>query len=83
MKKNWQTYLLKCSDGTLYCGVTNDLERRLEKHNQGTASRYTRTRLPVELAAVRNDLTKSEAFKLEYYIKKLPAARKIKALTDE
>jgi putative endonuclease len=78
--KDWLVYLLKCSDHSLYCGVTKDLEARLFKHNQGIASKYTRSRLPVELVATRKDLTKTEAFKLEYQIKKLPAGRKISVL---
>lgn len=78
--KNWQVYLLKCSDNSLYCGVTKDLENRLSNHNKGTASKYTRSRLPVNIVAVKNDLTKKEAFKLEYQIKKLPAGKKISAL---
>lgn len=76
----WSVYLLKCADQSLYCGVTTDLEVRLQKHNQGTASRYTRARRPVTLAAVRENLEKSAAFKLEYRIKQLPAHRKIAAL---
>lgn len=80
--KDWQVYLIKCSDSTLYCGVTKDLETRLQKHNQGTASRYTRSRLPVKLAAVRKNLTKEQAFKLEYRIKKLSAKDKILALEN-
>ncbi|MBC8440147.1 MAG: GIY-YIG nuclease family protein [Deltaproteobacteria bacterium] len=78
--KDWLVYLLKCSDHSLYCGVTKDLEARLFKHNKGIASKYTRSRLPVEVVAARKDLTKSDAFKLEYQIKKLSAARKISAL---
>jgi putative endonuclease len=66
----------------LYCGVTKDIENRLIKHNEGTASKYTRARLPVELAAIRNNLTKSEAYKIEYRVKKLPADRKITILED-
>ncbi len=81
--KDWQVYLLKCSDRSLYCGVTNNLEQRLLKHNQGIASKYTRSRLPVELAAVKNGLTKSKAFKIEYQIKKLPAGKKISALENK
>ena len=46
---NWVCYLLRCADDTLYCGITNDLERRLAAHDAGTASKYTRVRLPVEL----------------------------------
>ena len=80
--KNWSVYLLKCSDNSLYCGVTNDIDCRLIKHNEGTASKYTRARLPVELAAVRNNLTKSEAHKIEYWIKKLPAGKKITILEN-
>ncbi|MCF8075367.1 MAG: GIY-YIG nuclease family protein [Desulfotignum sp.] len=76
----WSVYLLECADQSLYCGVTTDLEARLVKHNQGTASRYTRSRRPVTLAAVRNNLEKSAAFKLEYRIKQLPAGQKIVAL---
>jgi len=81
--KDWSVYLLKCSDNSLYCGVTTDLEARLLKHNQGTASKFTRARLPVELAAVHENLSKSEAFKLEYQIKKLPADKKIPTLKTE
>ncbi len=81
--KDWQVYLLKCSDRSLYCGVTNNLEQRLLKHNQGIASKYTRSRLPVELVAVRKGLTKSKAFKIEYQIKKLPAGKKISALENK
>ena len=51
--ENWSTYLLKCSDATLYCGVTNDLKKRIASHNQGTGSKYTRSRIPVKLAAAR------------------------------
>ena len=81
--KDWQVYLLRCSDNSLYCGVTNDLEARLSKHNKGTGSKYTRSRLPVELVAVKKGLTKSKAFKIEYQIKKLPASKKINALKNE
>jgi len=79
---SWSVYLLKCADNSLYCGVTTDIEARLFKHNQGTASKYTRTRLPVELALVKKNLIKSEAFKLEYKIKKMPTDKKIAALKD-
>ncbi|MCK5542605.1 MAG: GIY-YIG nuclease family protein [Desulfobacterales bacterium] len=81
--KDWQVYLLKCSDSSLYCGVTNDLGIRILKHNKGLASKYTRSRLPVELVAVRKDLNKSDAFKLEYEIKKLPAGKKISVLENK
>ncbi len=81
--ENWVVYLLRCSDNSLYCGVTNNLEIRILKHNQGVASKYTRSRRPVTLAAVRKNLTKRDAFKLEYRIKTLSAEKKISALEDK
>ena len=82
MKTDWSTYILQCADGSFYCGVTNNLENRLARHNEGSASKYTRSRLPVTVAAVRSNLTKSHAFRLEHYIKKLPARKKIEALAS-
>lgn len=79
---DWSVYLLKCADTSLYCGVTKDIENRLMKHNEGTASKYTRSRLPVELAAIRANLSKSEAYQLEFRIKKLPASEKISYLKN-
>ena len=72
----WRVYLLRCFDGSLYCGVTTDIERRLSEHNQGVGSRYTRTRLPVSLVWQSRELTKSEAFKEEYRIKRLSKVMK-------
>jgi predicted GIY-YIG superfamily endonuclease len=67
----WKVYLLRCSDDSLYCGTTNDVERRLQEHNHGTGARYTRSRLPVELVWSSCELTKSVASKEEYRIKRL------------
>jgi putative endonuclease len=69
-------YLLRCADGTLYCGWSTDPERRLRQHQAGTASRYTRRRLPVELVYTREFETRSEAMREEIRIKQLPAAEK-------
>ena len=80
--KNWSTYLLKCSDHSLYCGVTKDFKARLKEHNGGAASKYTRSRLPVELVGIRQDLTKSQAHKLEYRVKKSPKHKKVQVLKD-
>jgi putative endonuclease len=68
---SWRVYLLRCSDNSLYCGATTDIERRLTEHSLGVGSRYTRTRLPVRLVWSSEELTKSEAFKEEYRIKRL------------
>jgi len=64
-------YLLKCNDNTLYCGYTNNLEKRILTHNNGKASKYTRGRLPVKLVYVEEHSTKSSALKKEYKIKQL------------
>jgi putative endonuclease len=69
-------YLLRCSDGTLYCGWSTDPQRRLHQHQAGTASRYTRGRLPVELVYSREFATRSEAMREEARIKRLPPAEK-------
>jgi putative endonuclease len=69
-------YLLRCADGTLYCGWSTDPERRLRQHQDGTASRYTRTRLPVDLVYTREFETRSEAMREEVRIKRLPPAEK-------
>jgi putative endonuclease len=69
-------YLLRCADGTLYCGWSTDPERRLRQHLRGTASRYTRTRLPVELVWTHRCESRSEAMREEIRIKRLPAREK-------
>jgi len=69
-------YLLRCADGTLYCGWSTDPERRLRQHQAGTASRYTRTRRPVELVYTQEFATRSEAMREELRIKALPAGDK-------
>nr|NJM03247.1 GIY-YIG nuclease family protein [Desulfobacula sp.] len=79
---SWSVYLLKCADNSLYCGVTTDIGLRISKHNRGKASKYTRARLPVEVVAVKGNLMKGEAFRLEYQIKQLPARKKRSALEN-
>ena len=75
-KSNWVCYLLECADGTLYCGITNDLKKRLAAHNAGTAAKYTRGRTPVRLAHVEPYADKSTALKREMQIKRMPRGRK-------
>ena len=76
----WHVYLLECRDLTLYCGITNNIHRRLAQHNEGTASKYTRGRRPVILVSSRAVSNKSEALKLEAKIKKLSTHKKCEAL---
>ncbi len=71
------TYMLFCSDNTLYTGWTKDIERRLSEHNQGKASKYTRVRLPVKLAYLEEYETENDARKREVQIKKLTRAQKL------
>jgi putative endonuclease len=68
--------MLRCRDGSLYAGITNDLGRRLAAHAAGKASRYTRSRLPVTLAYQEPQSTRSRALKREAAIKKLPRSQK-------
>ncbi len=74
--KTWFVYILRCADGTLYTGITNDLTRRCDQHNAGTASRYTRSRLPVVMVYQEVQATRSLALKRELAIKKLSRQQK-------
>lgn len=70
--------MLRCVDGSLYCGWTIDLDRRVEQHCAGRASRYTRSRLPVELAWSCEMPSRSEAMREEVRIKGLSRAEKLR-----
>ncbi|HPL64413.1 MAG: GIY-YIG nuclease family protein [Syntrophales bacterium] len=72
----WLVYLVRCADGTLYCGVTNDLARRMKEHNAGRGAVYTRGRLPVRIEAQSVPMTRSEALRLEMKIKKTQRRKK-------
>lgn len=72
MQKNSNvTYMLRCSDGTLYTGWTNNIEKRLKAHNEGKGGKYTRTRIPVELVYLEEYDTRQEAMSREVQIKRL------------
>ncbi len=71
------TYIVKCSDKTLYTGWTNNLKKRLEAHNSGKGAKYTKTRRPVELVYFEEYDTKQEAMKREYAIKQLSRQKKL------
>lgn len=77
--KNY-TYLVECADGTLYCGWTNNLRRRIDAHNEGKGAKYTRPRLPVRLVYFEEFETKEEAMSREWNIKQLPRAKKLKLI---
>lgn len=70
------TYMVRCADGSLYTGWTTDVERRVRCHNAGKGAKYTKPRLPVELAYVECFDTKEDAMRREAAIKKLSKERK-------
>lgn len=79
----WYVYIVCCGDGTLYTGITKDLEKRIEAHNSGKGgARYTRSRRPVQLVYSEQVESKSTAAKLEYQIKRLPLSKKERLVTS-
>ncbi|NJL93042.1 MAG: GNAT family N-acetyltransferase [Anaerolineae bacterium] len=78
----WVVYLLETADGTLYTGITNQLERRLQQHNQGKGARYTATRRPVSLLAAWQTANRAEASRLENLLKKRSRAQKLALVTE-
>jgi len=72
--------MLECADGTLYTGITNDLEKRLAAHNSGTASKCTRSRLPVKLVFAEDQPDRAAASRREIEIKRLPRSAKLALL---
>lgn len=77
----WTVYLVRCGDGTLYCGITNDLAARLAAHQAGRGAKYTRGRGPLEVIYERRVRGKPRALRLEAQIKRLPRARKLALVT--
>ena len=75
--EQWIVYLLRCGDGTLYTGIAKDVNRRCRQHNAGTASRYTRSRLPVRLVFREAHVSRSSALKREAAIKALSRRQKL------
>ncbi len=77
----WVVYLLRCRDGSLYCGITNDLYNRVQKHNEGKGAKYSRTKRPVTVAWVEKASNKITAMKREYQVRKLTKAEKEQLVT--
>jgi putative endonuclease len=74
----WYVYIVECRDGSLYTGITTDVTKRIQTHNQGKGAKYTKTRLPVVLRASFDGFDKSTAAKEEYRIKQLTRKDKLK-----
>lgn len=79
----WTVYILRCGDGTLYTGCTNDLPRRLEAHRKGRGAKYTRSRPPVELVYREEVPDKSAALRREIAIKRLDRREKLALIGGE
>lgn len=78
----WYVYIVECSDGTLYTGTSNDVNKRVLTHNKGKGAKYTRVRLPVLLKGTWECENRSEACKLESKMKKLSKKEKIAKIHD-
>lgn len=77
-QKKWFVYLLRCGDGSLYCGTTDDVLRRLEVHRSGKGAKYTRGRGPLELVYSEECESYGAALRREYAIKQLPRQEKLR-----
>jgi predicted GIY-YIG superfamily endonuclease len=81
--KSWMLYLLRCHDGSFYTGMTNDLARRLNQHQDGRASRYTRSRRPVKIVYSELCASRSLALKREIVVKALSRKEKEKLIKEQ
>lgn len=77
---NWKVYIIQCADNTLYTGISNNVDKRMEAHNAGKGAKYTRVRLPVKLVYQENAEDRSTASKREAKIKKLSRTQKLKLI---
>ena len=83
MSPPWTVYLLRCADGSLYAGITTDLEARVAAHNAGRGARYTRGRLPVTVAWKRGRQPPTDARRLEYALRQLSREEKLRLVAGD
>ena len=76
----WHVYIIECKDGTLYTGITNNLERRIKQHNYGRGCKFTKYRSPVKLLYNEECLSKAIALRREARIKSLTRAKKLELI---
>ena len=81
-KSDWYVYILRCTDNTLYTGITNDIKRRVDEHNRGVGAKYTRGRAPVELVFVETLPDRSAALRRELAIKRMKTTEKQMMITQ-
>ncbi|MGN1077141.1 MAG: GIY-YIG nuclease family protein [Candidatus Gallimonas sp.] len=79
----YYAYFLKCADGSLYAGFTDNLSRRVQRHNAGKGGKYTRSRLPVTLVYYEEFLTEREARSREWHLKKLSRQEKLRLIGED
>ena len=75
--EEWYVYIVECSDKTFYVGTTNDIKKRIAKHNAGKGAKYTRGRGPVKIRYTRSFESRSEACKHEYQLKRYSRDEKL------
>ena len=80
MANEWKLYILRCCDGSLYTGITTDVEKRIDVHNSGKGAKYTRSRRPVELVYSEHCADHSAALKRELEIKAMTREEKLKMI---
>ena len=83
MKNTWYLYILRCRDGSLYTGITTDVEKRLEAHRSGKGAKYTRGRSPLELVYREECGTHSDALKRELAVKRLTREEKLSLIEQK
>jgi len=82
MQQQWYFYIVQCRDGTYYCGITNNLEKRIKEHNKGAGAKYTSGRRPVKVVYQENCKNISEAMKREAQIKTWPRRKKEQLISE-
>lgn len=83
METSWYLYILRCGDGSLYTGITTDVERRLEAHRDGKGAKYTRGRGPLEVVYRERCQTHSQALKREFAVKALTREEKLALIAGQ
>jgi putative endonuclease len=73
----WYFYIVECSDTSLYCGITKDIQKRIEEHNAGTGAKYTRSRLPVVLKHLEEFPARGDALRREREVRRWPRGKKL------
>lgn len=81
--KPWYVYIVRCSDGSLYTGVSTNISRRIYAHNSGRGAKYTRSRRPVSIVYAGPEMTQSAALKEEYRIKSLSRKKKLVMIKEQ